>query len=89
MFILFGFSSKPKVEGVIKNKCPSCQKKSLIRIVKVTEWFTLFFIPVIPLGSKVFLECLQCGSGYQLKNEAKEKMLELINKNHEKRLEKK
>lgn len=87
MFILFGFRSRPKVEGLIKNKCPSCGKIAPIRIIKVTDWFTLFFIPVIPLGNKVFLECIRCGSGCQLKDEAKQKMLELIKKNHQKELE--
>ena len=76
--IIFGFRTSPKVEGMMKNKCPGCKKQALLRVVRIPTWFTLFFIPVIPLGNKVALECTKCGSAYELKNEAKEKALEII-----------
>jgi len=45
--------------------CPSCQCDSPYSRKKITRFFTLYFIPLIPLGSVgEFVRCDQCGSDY-------------------------
>lgn len=41
--------------------CPQCAKDQRFRHRKVTKFFTLYFIPLIPLGSAgEYVECLTC-----------------------------
>ena len=44
-------------------------------IVESKKWFTLFFIPVIPLGGNTFVRCNVCGltkkSSPELENQVK------------------
>ena len=49
---------------------------------KSSQWFSLFFIPLIPFGSKHFMQCPICGEAEHLSKEqfeAKEKDAELKN----------
>jgi len=79
--IIFGYRSKPTVEGAFKTEFPGCRKKTFHGVVKVTKWFTLFFIPVIPFSSRLYIGCNVCGLRNELTGEQKEKMFELISKN--------
>jgi hypothetical protein len=38
-------------------------------LVRARDWFTLFFIPVLPYETKYFLECPSCKNAFELKNE--------------------
>jgi hypothetical protein len=78
--IIFGYRSKPTIEGGFKNTCPSCRRKTIHGVIRVTKWFTLFFIPVIPFSNKLFVGCNVCGMRNELKGEAKQKMSELISR---------
>jgi len=41
--------------------CPQCQAPAPYALKKATQFFTLYFIPLIPLGSRgKFVECKQC-----------------------------
>jgi hypothetical protein len=43
--------------------CPGCQSNAPYTRYKVTRFFTLYFIPVIPLGSLgELVRCDQCGA---------------------------
>jgi tellurite resistance protein len=67
MFIIFGtrgikhtINSSP----ILKNKCPNCSKGDLEH-KRYRRWFTLFFIPVIPLDTvDRFYQCNHCKSAY-------------------------
>jgi len=72
--IIFGYKSKPKVLGQFANKCAKCKRKTMHGLVKVTKWFTLYFIPVIPFSNRLLDICGVCGLQHELKGEAKEKM---------------
>jgi len=80
MILLFGYKTKPKIEGGFKHKCINCKRATIHSIVRVTKWFTLFFIPIIPFSNKLFVKCNLCGMGGELKEEAKEKIEKLIEK---------
>ena len=48
--------------------CPTCSAQAAYKHKRVRRFFTLYFIPVIPmdlLGE--YVECQQCGATYQLK----------------------
>ena len=67
MFIIFGtrgMKHSVKDSEPITNSCPNCDKGSLIHKL-YRRWFTLFFIPVIPLDViDRFYECDSCKSAY-------------------------
>jgi uncharacterized tellurite resistance protein B-like protein len=45
--------------------CPQCDTEKSYRHRKVTQFFTLYFIPVIPLGAKgTYVECQSCRNTY-------------------------
>jgi hypothetical protein len=46
--------------------CPNCHNNSVFLLVKVTRWFTLFFIPLIPYSPEYLLLCSICSKGSRL-----------------------
>ncbi len=76
MFILFGTRGlKHAVNDspAIPNACPNCSNGNLVHKL-YRRWFTLFFIPVIPLDViDRFYECDKCSSAY---NESVKEVLE-------------
>lgn len=67
MFIIFGTRGiKHTVDSspVLKNKCPNCSNGDLVNKL-YRRWFTLFFIPLIPLDVvDRFYQCTNCKSAY-------------------------
>ena len=61
MFFFFGWRSKAKALGQLENPCQKCSRSTVHAAIESKKWFTLFFIPVIPLGSKFVLRCGVCG----------------------------
>lgn len=61
MLLLFGTRRSNKILGQANHDCPNCRRPSSFAYVKTSRWFTLFFIPVIPLGSSVLTVCGLCG----------------------------
>ena len=61
MFFFFGWRTKSKVLGQFENPCQKCSRPTVHAAIEAKKWFTLFFIPVIPLGSKFVLRCGVCG----------------------------
>lgn len=64
--IIFGISTKETAKPAGTFHCPVCQtKRTYARLVRKRR-FTLFFIPIIPLGSSSLgrVRCTQCGSEF-------------------------
>ena len=61
MFFLFGVRTKAKPIGQVENSCSQCGRPTMQAIVETQRWFTLFFIPVIPLGGNQSARCGVCG----------------------------
>lgn len=64
--IIFGWRSRARIVSSGSFICPRCGDKRWYSEISVRRWFTLFFIPLIPLdqlGS--YIECRFCGSTYQ------------------------
>ena len=42
--------------------------------MRLTSWFTLFFIPLIPLKSEYFISCPICEYGFKIDKHEKERI---------------
>jgi hypothetical protein len=60
VLILFGVRRLRRQLGVVLLLCQRCQQPCAHSILCVKTFFTLFFIPVIPLGSRYYLVCSMC-----------------------------
>ena len=68
--IIFGWRTIVSTIGaVFKRMCDHCHNEDYWILTKTTRWFTLFFIPVIPLETKYFLACPVCKYGFALKGD--------------------
>ena len=66
MFILFGTKDRAVEIDSGQFNCPNCNVKREYGKKYVQDWFTLFFIPVFPVGSKKHkhVECQGCKGTY-------------------------
>lgn len=66
MFILFGVRSKARTLAMVTFLCTTSQQPAAHRLSQHTRWFTLFFIPVFPIGRRYVLTCSACGQSSKL-----------------------
>lgn len=64
LFIFFGWPKKTKDYGpAYPVYCEHCHNDVVYHYVKARRWFTLFFLPVLPLGfASHYLVCEVCGT---------------------------
>jgi hypothetical protein len=74
MFFLFGVRTKAKPIGQLDRACTKCARSTMHVAVETRRWFTLFFIPVIPLGGNHFVRCNLCGLTTKASPEMKSQM---------------
>jgi len=75
MFIIWGSRVFHKVLGRTKHSivCGNCNNENWFEILKITKWFTIFFIPIFPFSFKYFVGCPVCDRGkYITEDEAQE-----------------
>ena len=66
MFFIFGWGPRMKDLGPDDFRtCTHCNNHQQWRRIEATNWITLFFIPVIPTGRKVSVQCPICGFGWE------------------------
>ncbi len=77
MIILWGFRKMQKLFGQSgPYTCNNCHNHTLFEIIRVRNWFTLFFIPLFPVSGKYYNLCPVCRQGYEL---TKQQAQELVN----------
>lgn len=64
--IIFGFRTFVKVLATLTLVCQRCGNPAAHRLVQRSRWFTLFFVPVIPLGVRRYSTCTFCGATHNL-----------------------
>lgn len=65
--IIFGTRPKHKVLGEGQFFCPRCQAQRTYTHKQATRYFTLYFIPVVPVGKMgEFIECQGCGTAFEM-----------------------
>ena len=68
LLILFGTKDRRKVAQSGQFMCPKCGVERDYEVISLREWFTLFFMPILPTanneGREDFVECGTCKSTY-------------------------
>ncbi|HEV8064023.1 MAG TPA: zinc-ribbon domain-containing protein [Acidimicrobiales bacterium] len=67
MLLLFGVRRRGQSLGVLMWTCSRCGVQTAHRYTIVKNWFTLFFIPLIPLPTQHKLVCMTCGTQNKFK----------------------
>lgn len=62
MLVIFGLSRKERPLGLIALGCTVCGHPGPQSLVHRRTRFTLFFVPVLPLRSRLETRCPQCGT---------------------------
>jgi hypothetical protein len=75
MIILFGFRRKSARLATIFVMCARCHTPAAHALHRTRRYFTLFFIPLIPLGTKYFSTCTMCGQVTQITKEGADQYL--------------
>jgi hypothetical protein len=75
MIILFGFRRKASRLATIFVMCGHCHTPAAHALTRTRRYFTLFFIPIIPLGTKYFTTCTMCGAVTQITKEGADQYL--------------
>lgn len=66
LIIIFGMGSRRKDIGGGRFYCPRCRAQRDYKLKRATRYFTLFFIPLIPLGTiGDFVECQTCHAMFE------------------------
>jgi len=80
LFIIWGFGKKTvKSYGLMPMRaCGRCNNQIQCEILKVTTWFTLFFIPIIPYRTERFLVCPICRAAQEVAKEDFERLLAML-----------
>ncbi len=78
--IIFGYrGGKRKDLGeALAIRCPRCNNTTFYHSMSVTSWFSLFFIPVIPLKRRDYLVCPVCTRALALRKDQRELASNLV-----------
>lgn len=76
MFLIAGITGGAENAAVVTLTCPHCGNTAAHRIVRRSRRISLFFIPLIPLGSSYHSDCTACGAQYEVPTEEAERMIE-------------
>ncbi len=60
--LIFGYRTRVAVLATLTSICEVCGVPAAHRVARRSRWFTLFFIPVVPLGAGQHTDtCIHCG----------------------------
>lgn len=62
MLVIFGLSHKERPLGLVALGCTACGHPGPQSLVHRRTRFTLFFVPVLPLRSRLEARCPHCGT---------------------------
>lgn len=73
--IIYGYRSRNKVMGQVPYVCPQCKRNGYHTVVRTSRHFTLFWIPLIPVGSTTTARCNLCGFQEKVDNKQADALL--------------
>lgn len=73
--IIYGYRSRNKVMGQLPYVCPQCKRNGYHAVVRTSRYFTLFWIPIIPIGKSTTARCNLCGYQEKVDNKRADAML--------------
>ncbi|MFZ5985883.1 MAG: zinc-ribbon domain-containing protein [Bacillota bacterium] len=74
----WGYRTAKNFGPVRKIRCNNCNNEATWHLQKLTSWFTLFFIPVIPYQSNYLLVCPVCRCCLELKKPEFDQLKDLV-----------
>jgi hypothetical protein len=77
MLIIFGIKRLVHRLATVFALCSQCGSPAAQVIVRTSTWFSLFFIPLVPLGTKYSSTCTFCGVATRLDKEQAQRTVEL------------
>ena len=68
MFVIFGWNHQKITNygAVEQHKCQNCHNTEFWQLDKISKYFTIFFIPIIPHGNDYWFHCPTCNYGVEL-----------------------
>lgn len=66
MLIIFGFRNSTQSLGLALATCPHCGRRAAQRVDRNKRAFSVFFIPLVPLGSSYSATCTACAATMRL-----------------------
>ncbi len=80
MFIIWGSRHTSKIVGTVKKDfhCSHCNNITPYQITKEVDWFTLYWIPIIPMTTVYRAECPICNYGFEIEKERAKEILEQL-----------
>lgn len=78
MLIVWGTKVFTKKVGATPGsyECPHCHNVQPCQAIKQTTWFTLFWIPIFPIGVKRYVACPVCNYGRKVKKEEMQNLID-------------
>ncbi|NYI78490.1 zinc-ribbon domain-containing protein [Nocardioides panzhihuensis] len=73
--IIFGIKSYTRLLATLSLVCPSCHQRAAHRLFEVVRKFTLFFIPLIPVGTSRRMDCINCGYASKVSKDQAEQLI--------------
>ena len=64
--LIFGLSAKQVLLATLFYVCEVCGNQAAHQLVRRTNRFTLFFIPLFPVGSRYIDTCAYCGRSIEV-----------------------
>ena len=64
--LIFGLSAKQLLMATLFYVCEVCGQQAGHRLVKRTNRFTLFFIPLFPVSTRYIDSCAYCGRSIEV-----------------------
>ena len=74
--LIFGYRLRVAILATLTYICERCGVPAAHRVLRRRRWFTLFFIPVFPLGGGQYTDtCVNCGRVRELTREQAESVV--------------
>jgi hypothetical protein len=83
MLIVFGFKTFVSRLATLLMRCPLCGADAAHHIVRIRQFFTLFFIPVIPIRTKYRLGCTYCGKARLISKQDAEQLVNSVSQGYQ------
>jgi hypothetical protein len=75
VFFIFGIRRKATRLATVFAVCALCHTPAAQAVTRVRTFFTLFFVPLIPLGSSYRTTCTFCGRSVKITREAADQLV--------------
>ena len=79
MFFIFGIRRKASRLATVFAVCALCNTPAAQAVTRVRTFFTLFFVPLIPLGSKYRTTCTFCGQSVKITKDSADHLVASAN----------